>query len=118
MKKLGLLAIGASLISLALFPHSAKAALPADLRKMPVSINIPVTGRTDTGSGVYLLHSNWVYLVTAQHVLFDVNKPDVPLRGTNCVLVSIDGNSTSTQLSFATVSLDLKGLDQQGLIKS
>jgi hypothetical protein len=80
------------------------AVLPADLQGVPVEISIPLTnGATGFGTGVYLLESNIVWLVTAAHVLWD---GDGHLFGTNVTLRSLPRGRAQTNHVVLTADLE------------
>ena len=54
--------------------------LPDSLRSLPVHISLPLTnGNYGIGTGIYLLDSNKVFLITAKHVFYDFTKLGMPL---------------------------------------
>ena len=86
--------------------------IPEDLKTGPVNIAVQMPGGTSIGTGLYLLKSNGVFLVTAKHVFYDASKADAPLLGTNAVLYL-----PLAQNQKHILKIDLRFVDNQGLLR-
>src|ERR1035437_7067847 len=92
--------------------------LPKDLHCMPVLIQIPVaSNKTSVGTGVYLVESNRVFLVTAKHVIFDITSTNVPLPliNTNAIICAWSRDTTNSRKNM--LSVDLKSANDRGFVR-
>lgn len=80
--------------------------LPDSLRAMPVHISLPLTnGNYGIGTGIYLQESNQTFLVTAQHVFYDINKLGMPLISSKANLYSLSKDKKEKRRHIFNVDL-------------
>jgi hypothetical protein len=88
-------------------PAFGRRAIPADNLAIPVLI---ILDNKELASGFYLNTKTHTYLVTAQHVLFEQNKPKGKLA--RCLSYTKDPNDPNSII----LELDLPNLHKNGLI--
>jgi len=100
-----------------LFPSAAVAqqVIPSQLHAMPVQIKIPLpNGQTSFGTGLYMMVSNKVFLVTAGHCLFKSLDPnDKTLINSTANLLSYASNEYPRLKNFGTLDLSKLQKDQR-----
>ena len=99
----GLVIAGLCFVALAGYSAFAQRAIPPDNLAYPVLIEIPVDSGVESGSGFYINTAKSVYLVTAEHVLFN---PDTKkLRGPQMTLLSYPRDPNDEGLNLVSVNL-------------
>jgi len=95
---------------------SQQQVLPAGLISMPVLIQMPSTDGTRFGTGLYMLASSNVFLVTAGHCIFTSLDPnDTTLLSSSMTLLSY-GSDENTKLPNSIV-ISLPQYQREGRIK-
>jgi hypothetical protein len=92
----------------------ADRAIPEDNLAYPVLITLPGT----TGSGFYLNANNVIYLVTARHVLFDIDPASKKLKLRDGPLVALSYSKDKADPKRNILALNLATLNGAGNIKS
>ncbi|HVY68439.1 MAG TPA: trypsin-like peptidase domain-containing protein [Verrucomicrobiae bacterium] len=80
-------------------------------------IQVPEAGGSSFGTGFFVTHSNWLFLVTAKHVIFDHSPADWALKGTN-LLVTVHSSPYEAGAKKLKVSVDLAAARKSGDLKA
>ncbi len=91
--------------------------MPRDLSSMPVLITLPSNNGTYFGTGIYFELSNKLFLVTAEHCIFDMSSTNASkLISSNAWLSSHVSTNENLRLTNL-VALNLEHLQRAGRIK-
>jgi hypothetical protein len=94
----------------------AEGVFPDKFHSVPVLIQLPCLDKTVTGTGIYLNESNKIFLVTAAHVLFNLQSTNSSeLISSNATLSTFASENDSREKLI--LKADLKLLNDWGVIK-